>query len=174
MSVSVAAAQNGAIQTVITDIEHGDVHAREAAVQQAALVGTSVIPLLLGLYRSDDPAVVKAASEALRRSVHNACRSGSGSERAAATKALLEGVGADAPRKQRVDSLYLLGFAASEGEADTLAKQLADPDMREYARLALERIPGRKVDAALRTAISSAPSDFRANLELSLKARSSR
>ncbi len=48
---------------------------------------------------------------------------------------------------------------------------LADPEMRDAARMALERTPGSASLHALRRALSSAPAEFRPNLEQSLHNR---
>ena len=48
---------------------------------------------------------------------------------------------------------------------------LSDADLREEARMALERIPGEESLSVLKSALDSVPEDFKPNLAQSLRAR---
>jgi len=171
ISPSVMLAQQPTAATLLADIRSGDLAVRQMAVEQAPLVGTpAIVPLGL-VMASPEPAPAKAAVEALRRIVHNCARPKAPRERIAATRALLALAGSDRPTHVRAEALYLLGFVASADTAASLAAYLSDSSVREDARLALERIPGARVDAVLRRALTSAPADFGAAIQQTLDAR---
>lgn len=59
----------------------------------------------------------------------------------------------------------------SERSAEALAGLLADPKLATYARLALQSIPGRKVDEVLRNAVGRLEGDLKVGVILTLGAR---
>ncbi len=61
--------------------------------------------------------------------------------------------------------------AGSERSAEALAGLLADPKLATYARLALQSIPGGKVDAVLRDAVGRLEGEQKVGVILTLGAR---
>jgi hypothetical protein len=174
MSAFTNAIQIPDVATLVANVSHGDLLARQEAIASAHLVGTRAIPGLAEAYRTGDPAAIRAASECLRRIVHHAARPDSFTERSTAAASLAELIKPSEPRQLRVDALYLLGLIGGGSEVAPIAALLPDLVIREYARLALERIPGSEADAALHKAWQVAGQDYRDNLEQSLRARASR
>jgi len=174
MSAYTDAIQMPDVATLLANVQHGDARARTDAIAAAPLVGVGAIPGLAEVYESEDPAATRAASECLRRIVHNAARPGAAVERADAAAALAALITQDHIRQLRVDAIHWLGLVGGPSEVAALAAQLADLTLRENVRLAIERLPCAEADRALRTAYASAGDDYRDSIELSLRARARR
>lgn len=164
-------ADSATIGSYLTQIKHGDTATRLAAVQQAALVGTEALPQLGAIYSGGDPAAGKAAYEAIKKIVYNAGRPGAAAEAKSASSALLELASSQHPRYVRADAIQLLGVVGGDDEAKALAAMISDTDLGEDARMALERIPGKAADDALKSAARSASPERRAAIDLSLRHR---
>jgi hypothetical protein len=65
----------------------------------------------------------------------------------------------------------MLSEIAGDEAAQPLATLLTNKELREDARMALERIDGKASLAALQAALATAPEDFRPNLAQSLRRR---
>jgi HEAT repeat protein len=159
------------VGTLLANIKHGDASARAAAIRQATLVGTSAILPLAQVFGDDNRGAGKAAGEALKRIVHHAARPGAEREAKAAAESLIKLIDRVQPRKVRVTAIYLLGYIGKGDAVPPLAALLAEEDIREEARMALERIPDRAAEGALRRALRSVSADFRPNIEQSLRHR---
>jgi HEAT repeat protein len=164
-------ADNATIGTLLTNIKHGDTTARMAAVRHAALVGTDALLPLGRVYAGTDSASGKAAFEAMKRIAYNAGRPGAPEEAKAASESLLTLTSAVHSRQVRADALELLGIVGSATEVKAIAALMDDKEVGEDARLALQRIPGKAAEDALRAAARGAGSDRRAAIELSLRHR---
>lgn len=126
---------------------------------------------LLRVYGGSDPAAAKAAGNSLRRRVHEAARPGARGEAQAVSRELAIFIGPDQPRHVRADALRYLGFVGGRSEVGAIAAQLTDLDVREDARLALERLPDRQAERALRDSLKTVPADYRPAVEQSLRHR---
>ncbi|HSV73901.1 MAG TPA: hypothetical protein VLH79_09095 [Chthonomonadales bacterium] len=162
------------VQSLLADIRNGDPAVRARAVEQAPLVGARSIGALGEVYGAGDPAAAKAAAEALRRVAHHAARPGAAVERRAAVREIASLIGSRQPHPLRVDAAYLLGFIGGADAVPALAAQLADPALRDHARLALERITDRSADGALTRAQDTAAADFRPAIAQSIAVRRAR
>ena len=65
----------------------------------------------------------------------------------------------------------MLSEIGGDESVEPIARLLSDKDLREDARCSLERLPGDKAVAALKTALATAPADFKPNIAQSLRAR---
>lgn len=160
-----------AVGGLLANIEHGDNPTRQSAAKQAYLVGTPAIGLLAEVCGGIDSGAAKAALEALQRIVHNAARPGAGGERLAAAQQLTKLIGGDQPHSVRADALKLLGCVGGPSEVTAIADLIHVPDIREDARMALERIPDPSADVALRNCSRTVPADYRAAIDQSLRHR---
>ncbi|MBM3493240.1 MAG: hypothetical protein FJX72_02795 [Armatimonadetes bacterium] len=167
-------AQRPTAATLMADIRSGDAALRARAVEQATLVGTSLIVPLGNAAGGTDPAAARAAIEALRRVAHHCARPKAASERKAAVRELVKLTTAASPRHVRVEALYLLGFVGGADATGALGGLLTDASIGEEARLALERIPGPASDRALRRALTASDDSIRRAVEQSLEARAGR
>jgi hypothetical protein len=160
-----------AVGGLLTNIKHGDAAARSVAVSQSPLAGTSAILPLGKVYGGTDPAASKAAGDAIHKIVHNASRPGAPAERESAAQQLAQLIGGEQPRQVRADALKLLGFVGGPGQVSAVAELLHVPDVREDARLALERIPDPSAEAALKNAARTVSEEYRPALDQSLRHR---
>jgi hypothetical protein len=71
----------------------------------------------------------------------------------------------------RREALWMLSEIAGDEAVGPTAALLADQELREDARMVLDRIPGPASLAALRDALNRASDDFRYNLAQSLRHR---
>jgi HEAT repeat protein len=166
-------AASPAANDLLANIQHGDTAARYAAVKQATLVGTDAIVPLADAHGGSDPAAAKAAGEAIRRIVHHAGRPGATAETKSACAQLQRLAGKEYPREVRTNAIGFLGSIGDKDAVPALVALLPDKEVSEDARMALERIPGREADTALRTASRSMP-ESREALEQSLRHRNIR
>ncbi|HNR98037.1 MAG TPA: hypothetical protein PKX48_01435 [Planctomycetota bacterium] len=118
-----------------------------------------------------DPDAARAAVRALRRLASAAGRPGADDDRAAVVWALTPYLAKDKPRELRREVLWLLADLAGGETVGAVAALLGEPELREDARMALERIPGEESLAALRAAFAGAPEDFKPNVAHSLRRR---
>ncbi len=115
--------------------------------------------------------VTRAAKRALSKIVRHAGRPGSGEERAAAVSELLRLLDAKRPLTIRREAISMLSEIADDQVVAPLAALLNDPELREDARRALERIPSGQSLDALQAGLAAVPNDFKINIAQSLRAR---
>ncbi len=165
------ASQKPQVRELLSQLQSSDLELRWKSAVKAGPVGAEAVVPLGDLMGGEDRGVAKAATEALRRIVHYSARPGARKEAQAVARELLKLTGPQRPRPVRVEALYLLGCVGDEKVVPALERLLYDPQVREEARLALERIPGKSATNALRRALKAVPEDFRANLQQSLRHR---
>jgi HEAT repeat protein len=149
----VHAATSAEIEEFIGKIESGDAEVRHEAFENAAKMGPEAIEPLGKPLASMDRAVSTAARIALEKIVGPVTRPGAEAERRAASEVLLKLVEPTHPVAVRNYALELLGVAGGDEAVPTLALLLADAEVGEMARWALERIPGDAAGKALTDAI---------------------
>ncbi|MBI3923021.1 MAG: HEAT repeat domain-containing protein [Armatimonadetes bacterium] len=159
------------LQGFLEKIKSEDAQIRYAAWRAAGPRGAAAIGPLAELIGSTDRGVAKAAREALQNITHYAARPGAQKEARAASAELLKVAASTAQKAVRAEALNFLGFVGDDRAVPGIRKLLADADVRDEARMALERIPGNASLQALQRAHKSAPEDFKPNLEQSLHNR---
>jgi hypothetical protein len=115
--------------------------------------------------------VSRAAKRALSKIVRHAGRPGAAGERTAAINELLRLLDRAHPLIVRREAVSMLSEIADDQAVTPLAALLGDPDLREDARVALERIPSGQSLDALRAGLATVPDDFKINIAQSLRAR---
>ena len=113
----------------------------------------------------------RTASRELWRMVHDAGRPGADTEQQAVVTALLEAVQEDLPTGTVREILWMLSTIGADDAVATIKPLLTDRELREDARMVLERIPGDVSLAALRSALETVPDDFQLHIVQSLRAR---
>lgn len=164
-------AMDASVAALLTDIKVGDAAVRGRAVLKAPLAGTPAIVPLGQVLVGADLHAARAAEEALRRIVYHAGRPGAKAERVAASAELCKLLEPSTPRRARAEALYLLGILGDPGAVRAIVACLGQEDVREDARMALQRVPGREAKRALDVALAGATGDYRLGLVGSLKAR---
>ncbi|MGC8667283.1 MAG: HEAT repeat domain-containing protein [Chthonomonadales bacterium] len=163
--------QNQDVDTWIERIRTGDEAAREAALADAPkLPATAVVPLAR-VMGGDDLGAGRAAQEGLRRLAYASMSNGT---HAAVAAELLKVIGPDYPRAVRSDALMLLGCCGGGAAVPPISALLEDADIREDARMALERIPDPAAARALKAALKRVPQEYRPAIRQSLRHKSMR
>ena len=103
-----------------------------------------------------DQAIAHAARQALRRMVHHAARPGQPpNSRQYITYQLGRLLRICRANEVRRETLNLLGIVGTDDAADHIATMLSNVDLRDDARMALERLPGPAATNALIKALST-------------------
>lgn len=159
------------IASFIQRVQNADAAQRMAVAHAAGPEGAAAVKPLSALLAGDDKGVAKAADEALIRIAHYAARPGAVPEARSVSRELAQLTPPAQPMVVRRRATRLLEFVGGDDAVPTLAALLKDAELREDARLTLERIPGRASTRALEAAAKSGAAEFRPHLEQSLRHR---
>ena len=160
-----------AAEAFIDQIQSADADIRYTAWRSAGTQLPSAVAPLAGLLESPDKGIAKAAKGALETLVYES--SPGDRERADAIADELAKVAADHARSRpvRAEVIHLIGFVAHHLVVPDLAVLLDDLEVRDEARMALERIPGHSSLNALKNAARLCIDPFRAHLDQSINNR---
>ena len=156
---------------LIAKIKSADESARAGAWLHAESVGAPAVKPLAGVLADKDIEGSRAAKRALWRIVRHAGRPGADGERNAVVLELVAVLGDHKTDVVQREVIWMLSEIGGDESVAPIARLLVDADLREDARMSLQRIPGDTSIAALRAALAAAPDDFRPNLAQSLRAR---
>jgi hypothetical protein len=158
-------------QTLVAGLKSKDDAKRGQAIDAAPRHGAGVVQPLCQMLGDPELENTRAAKRALNRIVHEAGRPDATQEAKAVERELVEALRkSDVPAVCR-ETLWLLSEIAGDGAVGPVAALLANPELREDARMVLQRIPGKASLKALRAALESAPADFRNAIAESLVRR---
>lgn len=163
--------QNEMVDELITRIKQGSDEVRTEAWLSVCEIGAATVKPLAGLMAEKELEVARAAKRGLWRIVRHAGRPGADDEKHAVVAELIFLLGDHQPVPIRREVLWMLSEVGGDESVSPIAAVLPNKNLREDARMALERIPGKKPIAALKTALKTAPEDFKLNLAQSLRAR---
>ncbi len=158
-------------QSLLDRLQSPDANVRYKAWREAGPTGASAIKGLADLLASPDKGIARAARGAIETIAHYAARPGAQGEAHAVSVELLRVAQSDPHTPVRTEALTLLGLTGDGRVVPDLVKLLAITEVREEARMALERIPGSASLNALKQAETSVPADFKANIDQSLHNR---
>ena len=119
----------------------------------------------------DDVEVARSARNALWQIVRHAGRPGADSDKKAVVAELLSLCGDGQPVAVRREVLWMLSEIAGDEAVPAVSALLDNADLREDARMTLQRLPGERSVAALQAALKSAPDEFKPNIAVSLRHR---
>ena len=119
----------------------------------------------------EDVEVMRAGKRALWKIVRRAGRPRARDEKRAVAAELIGLLGDDQPTSVRREVLWMLSEIGGLKSIQPIADLLANKELREDARMVLQRIPGRKSLAALKAGLKAAPKDFKLNIAQSLRQR---
>lgn len=171
LAVESPAAEEAVVGEVINKIKDKDDKVRYEALMGAGKVGPAAVKPLAGLMSDSDVEVARAAKRALWNLVRAVGKPGADAERKAAATALLALLAAGQPVGVQREVVWMLSEIAGDEAVEAVAALLTNKDLREDARLVLQRLPGDKSLGALKSALTAAAEDFKPNLAVSLKAR---
>ena len=165
------AAQEKAVDELIAKLKDKNDEVRAEALLSAGEVGASAVKPLAKVMADEDIEVMRAAKRALWKIVRHAGRPRARDERRAIAAELIGLLGDDQPTSVRREVLWMLSEIGQRKSVNEIAALLSNKELREDARMVLERIPGRQSLAALEDGLKAAPKDFKLNIAQSLRKR---
>jgi|GEM_PF-191111 HEAT repeat protein len=169
-ALAAAAAPAGNIEEIVAKIRSKDDAVRGPAWQSAGPLGAPAVKPLAEVMLDTDMETSRAAKRALWLIVRHAGRPNAQAERKAVSKELVALLPKSTAAVRR-EMLWMLSEIGDDDAVPAIAELLQDAEAREDARMALERIPGKKATQALAAALKTVPEDFRPNLAHSLRVR---
>lgn len=164
------AAEPASVSELTAKIKSPDDAVRGPAWQGAAPCGAPAVKPLAEVMGEPAFEIARSARRALWKIARHAGRPGAGKERKAVVAELIPLLSTDhTPTRREV--LWMLSEIGGDDAVPAVAALLTHPELREDARAALERIPGGKSLAALKSALKTAPEDYRPAIAVSLRAR---
>ena len=158
------------VDELIANLKNKDDKVRGPAWQGAAPLGAPAVKPVAAVMADPDFETARCAKRALWKIVRHAGRPGAAKEAAAVEKELAPLL-ADGPAAVRREALWMLSEIGGDDSVAPMAALLSNPELREDARCALLRIPGKKSTAALKKAFADAPEEFKYALADSLRLR---
>lgn len=156
---------------LISKIKSSDEKVRTAAWLEAGQLGADAVTPLAAVTTDKDLEVARAAQRAMWQIVRYTGRSGADGEKKAVVEKLLLLLGDGRPAALRRDVLWMLSEIAGDEAVAPIAALLTNQELREDARMALQRIPGEKSLEALKAGLATVPGDFKINIASSLRTR---
>ncbi len=166
-----SAAGEGAVETLVSRIKNSDDKVRTEAWLGAGKVGAPAVKPLAKVMTDSELEVARAAKRALWAIVRHAGRPGAEQEKQGVEAELLELLAGSQPSSVCREVLWMLSEIGGNRCVKPVAALLSDKDLREDARMVLQRIPGRRSLAALKAGLKAAPEDFKINIAQSLRQR---
>jgi HEAT repeat protein len=164
------AAEAISVTELVARIKSTDDKVRGPAWQGAGPMGAPAVKPLAAVMTDADFEISRSAKRALYKIVRFAGRPGAKKEAKAVEMELIPLLKSDAVTIRR-EVLWMLSEIGEDEAIAPMATLLIDKEVRENARCALMRLPGRKATAALKSAFSSAPDEFKYALAESLRER---
>lgn len=169
-ATSSLAAATPAVDDLVNRIRSQDHDVRGDAWQNAGPAGAVAIRPLAALMTDADFEVARSARRAIWNIVYHAGRPKASKEAAAVETELIALLDHPAVPVRR-EVLWMLSKIAGNNAVKPMARFLQDEELREDARCALQRIPGKPSLQALRQAMKTVPEEFRYAIAESLRAR---
>jgi len=165
------ASRNKGVYNLMAGIRDDDAKVRTEAWQSAGKVGAPAVKPLARVMTNREPEVARAAKRGLWQVVRHVGRPGAAKMKRAVTDKLVELLGDDQPVPVRREVLWMLSEIGNRKSIKPIAALLSDKDLREDARMVLQRIPNNAAIAALRAGLINASDDFKLNIAQSLRQR---
>jgi len=159
------------LEKLIAQIQSPEDALRAAARDNAGPVGARAVLPLAKLAAGDKLEIARAAQRAIQNIVYYAGRPGVEGGAKAVAAELLKLLGDSQPVQLRRDVLWMTWQIAGEEAVAPVAALLNNAELREDARMALERLPGGKATAALQAALATAADGDKPALAHSLRVR---
>jgi len=165
------AAKTKAVDELIVKLKDKNDKVRADALLSAGEIGAPAVKPLAKVMADKDIEVSRAGKRALCKIVRHAGRPRARDERRAVAAELIELLGDDQPTSVRREVLWMLSEICGRTSIKAIAALLSNKELREDARMVLQRIPGRQSLAALEAGLENAPEDFKLNITQSLRQR---
>jgi HEAT repeat protein len=159
------------VDELLAEIKSDSAEKRTEAWQSAGKVGAPAVKPLAKVMTEDDLEVARAAKRALWQIVRYTGRPGANQEKRVVETELVGLLGDEQPVAVGAEVLWMLSEIGARRSIKPIAELLRNEDLREDARMALERIPGNRAVEALKAGFETAPEDFKTNIAQSLRKR---
>ena len=163
--------QNDAVNKLLAGIKDADDKVRTEAWLSAGAVGAPAVMPLAETMADDDLEVARAAKRALWKIVRHAGRPRAVKEKRAVEAELVVLLGNNHPVSVRREVIWMLSEIGGRNAIAPIARLIKNTELREDARMALERIPTKRALQALKFRFKNAPEDFKPNMAQSLRKR---
>ena len=165
------AAENEAVNKLIAKIKDKSDRVRAEAWLGAGEVGAPAVRPLAAVMTDKDLEVARAAKRGLWKIVRHAGRPRARDEKRVVVAELNGLLNDDQPTPVRREVLWMLSEIGRNKSIEPIAALLSNKELREDARMVLQRIPGKRSLAALKAGLKVAPEDFKLNIAQSLRQR---
>jgi HEAT repeat protein len=159
------------VDELIAGVKSGSDKVRTEAWLNAGEAGAPAVKPLAKVMTDNDLEVARAAKRALWKIVRYTGRPRANKERRAVETELTGLLGKGQPISVRREVLWMLSEIGARNSIKPIARLMRNEDLREDARMALERIPGKRAVTVLKTSFEAAPEDFKPNIAQSLRKR---
>lgn len=163
--------QNQAVNELVAGVKNANDKVRTEAWLGAGKAGAAAVKPLAKVMTDGDFEIARAAKRALWQIVRHTGRPGANEEKRAVETELAGLLSDDQPASVRREVLWMLSEIAGRSSIKPVAGLLQNVELREDARMALERIPAKGAAAALKTGFEAAPENFKPNIAQSLRKR---
>jgi HEAT repeat protein len=159
------------LDELIAGIKSTSDKTRTEAWQSASKVGAPAVKPLAKVMTDGDLEVARAAKRALWQIVRHTGRPRANKEKRAVETELTGLLGNKQPVAVRREVLWMLSEIGGRNSIKPIARLMRNTDLREDARMSLERIPTKRAVTALKAGFKAAPEDFKTNIAQSLRKR---
>ncbi|MBN2272458.1 MAG: HEAT repeat domain-containing protein [Sedimentisphaerales bacterium] len=168
---AVGAVRTKAVADLIEKIKDSSPDVRTKAWLGAGEAGWPAVSSLAEVMTDENLEVARAAKRALWKIVRHAGRPGADQERQSVAVHLSSLLADDRPVAVRREALWMLSEIGEKELIKPIAGLLTNKELREDARMVLERIGDKASVAALEAGFKTAPEDFKLNLAQSIRKR---
>ena len=158
------------VDELVTRIRNPNADIRGEAWQNAGPYGAKAVKALAELMKDPDYQIARAGKRAIWNIVHYAGRPDAKEEALAVETELIALLKSEVETIER-EALWMLSEIGGNRSVRPISRLLGNIKVRDDARMALQRIPGNRSLAALRSALAKAPEDFRYNQAEALRKR---
>ncbi len=171
LTATAGAAQNKAVDELVAGIRDASDKVRTQAWLNAGKAGPAAVKPLAAVMTDSDLEVARAATRALWQLARHAGRPGADKEKQAVETQLIRLLGDENSVSVRREVLWMLSEIGGANSVKPVAGLMTNNELREDARMVLERIPAKGAVAALKAGFEAAPEDFKSNIAQSLRKR---
>jgi len=171
MAQTASTALGQGVDELLAGIKSNSDQERTKAWQSAGEVGAPAVKTLAKVMTDNNLEVARAAKRALWQIVRHTGRPKANKERRAVEKELTGLLGRKQPVAVGAEVLWMLSEIGARNSIKPIARLLRNKDLREDARMALERIPTKRAVTVLKAGFEAAPEDFKPNIAQSLRNR---
>jgi len=171
MAQTADTAQAQGVDELLAGIKSDSAEKRTKSWQSAGQVGAPAVKPLAEVMTDDNLEVARAAKRALWKIVRHAGRPKANKEKRAVEKELIGLLGRKQPVAVRREVLWMLSEIGARISIKPITGLMRNKNLREDARMALERIPSKRALTTLKAAFKKAPEDFKPNIAQSLRKR---